>query len=502
MKKISALLGIIFCLIFAGVGLSFSQSAEELFERGKENFSKTEYKKANDDFNKARALYLKAGDQAKAIESLGEMYRVQKMAAEFPFDEKQVLSHLAKAFPEESEAERLGWLKQGLVTTSTIDGKPYYFYQASDNVKFMRLDLMHKILKKEGKRNPFFEKTKDFVFRLPEAESGKAFWKPYVNPVKFSGTGEMTLARKDLPQKGIFRIWIPLPIITAAQTDVRITSIEPAEFVMTAPSIDYDIGLVYLEIPLENLKNDLRVSVNFEFTHYEQRFIIDANNVGEYDKNSLLYQQYTRSYRNTTYNDEIKKKAREIVGDEKNPYLAAKKIYDYIVKNISYNFMPHGMLDALQKPESIFVHEKKWGDCGAQSAYFSALLRSIGIPARTTGGLQLVPTVEGDHFWAEVYLPNYGWIPVDVTIAESADWDSLITPEENKKFKEYYFGNLDPYRFVIQKDIDLPVNPVSQLPVFFTMAIQQPVVECLESEENPNFSVDKNWKLKIYQIIN
>ncbi len=99
------------------------------------------------------------------------------------------------------------------------------------------------------------------------------------------------------------------------------------------------------------------------------------------------------------------------------------------------------------------------GDCGTQSMLFSAFCRSLGIPARAVGGYQmLMAGTPGGHFWAEYYLPGYGWIPNDVTIAEAADWVA-ISEDKRTAFKDYYAANLDPARLVIQKNVDTPMNP-------------------------------------------
>ncbi|MDD1728228.1 MAG: transglutaminase domain-containing protein [Methanospirillum sp.] len=115
---------------------------------------------------------------------------------------------------------------------------------------------------------------------------------------------------------------------------------------------------------------------------------------------------------------------------------------------------------------------------------FSALCSSIGIPARSAGGYQLVPRLAGTHFWAEFYLPGYGWIPADVTIAESADWAYNKTDEERDLFKDYYFGSLDPYRYTIQNDVDVPFTPDTGDDNILKIAHQKPATVCTESKEN------------------
>lgn len=117
------------------------------------------------------------------------------------------------------------------------------------------------------------------------------------------------------------------------------------------------------------------------------------------------------------------------------------------------------------------------GDCGTQSQFFAALCRSLGIPARATGGYQMLVTGHpGPHFWAEYYIEGYGWIPCDPAVAESADW--VDVPEEDRDaFKTYYANNLDPTRLVIQKDVDAPMNPtIPEGAVVFRLVRQQPAI--------------------------
>ncbi|NLT35522.1 MAG: transglutaminase domain-containing protein [Gaiellales bacterium] len=92
--------------------------------------------------------------------------------------------------------------------------------------------------------------------------------------------------------------------------------------------------------------------------------------------------------------------------------------------------MPHLTAWPRGEPESTYVHELRRGNCGAQATYFPALCRPLGIPARTTGGWQLFTGNFAGHFWAEFYLPNYGWIPVDPMAADMADRTDKISDEE------------------------------------------------------------------------
>jgi len=108
----------------------------------------------------------------------------------------------------------------------------------------------------------------------------------------------------------------------------------------------------------------------------------------------------------------IQQSAREAVGDEKNPYWMARRIFDYVIEKISYKLKPLGGWNPAPT-----VLERGTGSCSEYTFVFIAMCRAVGLPARYVGSL----AIRGDlasrddvfHRWAEVYLPNYGWIPFD-----------------------------------------------------------------------------------------
>ena len=67
------------------------------------------------------------------------------------------------------------------------------------------------------------------------------------------------------------------------------------------------------------------------------------------------------------------------------------------------------------------------GSCSEYSFVYIAMCRAAGLPARYAGSV----VIRGDdaswdnvfHRWVEVYLPNYGWIPVDPSGGDSS-WPS------------------------------------------------------------------------------
>ncbi|NLF28591.1 MAG: transglutaminase domain-containing protein [Clostridiales bacterium] len=327
-------------------------------------------------------------------------------------------------------------------------------------------------------------------------------WAQYHNPATYRGTHTISIPREELPKTGTVRIWFPIPINNGPQTGVTVESVTPEKWMKLPPSVDQDIGLVYMEVPMEELAEDLFIEVSFTFSHSEQRFTVDPANVGEYDRDSELYLRYTRSFGNTEVSPEIREMAQGIVGEETNPYLAARKIYDYIVGNVTYSFMPHlAFWPRTEMTESTYVHQYQRGDCGAQSMYFTAMCRALGIPARTTGGWQLFRGEFSSHFWAEFYLPNYGWIPVDTSAAQIALYPKNVADEDRQTFIDFYFASQDSMRCVVQKDTDVPLISPAESTVFFPSTIQVPTVEySFPTDEILNGAFLDHWTMKCEKL--
>jgi hypothetical protein len=109
----------------------------------------------------------------------------------------------------------------------------------------------------------------------------------------------------------------------------------------------------------------------------------------------------------------------EAIGSEKNIYEVVKRIHDYVIERLSYKLDPRW-------DDAPTTLSKGEGSCSEYVFSFIALCRAAGVPARFVGGTVVDPGLSGTpinieltdytfHRWAEVYIPNYGWLPVDVT---------------------------------------------------------------------------------------
>jgi transglutaminase-like putative cysteine protease len=488
----SALILIVLLLAMTGCGdgsaTQTASTAAGLADQAKSEMQQGNLSLATDLYEQAAEFYNSEGDTARARECSSGIQNAGIIKMTYAWSEDELRGKLAEAFPDVPEDQREAWIASDELEHLVIDGEPMYCSDVITNLKFRNVDLFRQDAAMLAGYETVYSLLKGMVDQPLDPS-----WQPYTNPITCQATHLIDIPRDQLPNEGLLKIWFPLPLITGPQPSVRVTSIEPGTYVVEPPSIDGDIGVVYMEVPLDQLVGDLSLRVRFEFEHYEQRFAVDPARVGAYDTDSALYQEYTASSPNIAVTPEIEETARRVVGDEVNPYLAAKKIYDYILENIKYSLVPHPALPQLGIPEAVYVHEHRCGDCGAQSMYFSALCRAVGIPARTTGGWQFLKGTFGDHFWAEFYLPGYGWVPVDPTVAEMADYIPNLSGDEVKAFHDLCFANMDNLRCVVQHDIDVPLVPAVLEPTLFVPGFQTPLFNCDTMQELPDLVLHQYW---------
>jgi len=125
--------------------------------------------------------------------------------------------------------------------------------------------------------------------------------------------------------------------------------------------------------------------------------------------------------------DELQTLAFKIAGNETNVLSLLKKFILWIKRNIKYK-----TYDLPRYPIETVI--AKAGDCDDQANLLIVFCRIIGIPAYLQAGCIYLPqqnsertywdghwilklTRIGWHGWAVVYIPPWGWLPVDLTYA-------------------------------------------------------------------------------------
>lgn len=182
--------------------------------------------------------------------------------------------------------------------------------------------------------------------------------------------------------------------------------------------------------------------------------------VGAPDRDSELYRLYTRAEEWIETDGEVAEAARRIVGRETNPYLQARRLFDWMIANLE--FVPGGTA----KRSAAATLKGMRGDCGQYGLLFTAFCRSLGIPARTVTNVWL--DGGGRHRYAEFHVEPYGWLPADPSSAQAlTPGRTAFDATDMKAFRllrgvptedpAWLFGNLYRNHLVVSVGNDIAV---------------------------------------------
>ena len=253
------------------------------------------------------------------------------------------------------------------------------------------------------------------------------------------------------------RLWAALPLTHKGQT-VNVEGIYPEpEAILSAESNQ----LVFWRLP--NVPATDQLVFYYDFTVAVQPVLsnIEPDSVTPVDVSSAEYQRYTISEPWLEITPEIQAKAQQIAGTEPNPYRAAKRLFNWVMQTMRYEYPDINDRGAAKS----FTRLK--GDCGEFSFVFIAMCRALGIPARSV----VCVWFDGSgHAWAEIFLAPYGWIPVDTSVANMMlpGMNSPIDAQMVEQFKQtrgipsndpsWLFGNLYPNRLIVSLGNNLTVS--------------------------------------------
>ncbi len=114
---------------------------------------------------------------------------------------------------------------------------------------------------------------------------------------------------------------------------------------------------------------------------------------------------------------EIKQIANNLVAGDDDAFKIAAKIAKWVHDSVEYD---ESQWVGVASAKDVLRTRK--GVCDEFTNLFMALVRSLGMPARYKVGSVYtnIPTVNDFqyHAWAEVWFPEFGWVPFDPTFAE------------------------------------------------------------------------------------
>lgn len=165
--------------------------------------------------------------------------------------------------------------------------------------------------------------------------------------------------------------------------------------------------------PIENIRDDVKTpnqaveqkSANELLLRISARRSDEEKSVALPVKDTE-FAPYLKSTAEFNADDEnVKKQAREIAGEDHDAWSVAQKLADWTHQNLEWKSVASADVG-----QTLATRE---ADCSEFSALFVAMARSLGLPARIVSGLAYSGESFGGHAWVEVWAGK--WIELDPT---------------------------------------------------------------------------------------
>ncbi|HWR98922.1 MAG TPA: transglutaminase domain-containing protein [Candidatus Methanoperedens sp.] len=273
-----------------------------------------------------------------------------------------------------------------------------------------------------------------------------------------AGTVVLQVDLSAQPQGLEARLWLPYPVTDRHQTiaDIRVAGDSASSGVYT--DREHGTPILYAEWPKEAASRKLSLSFSVE----REEVVRGELPATEPAWNPADYAAYLGATSLGPIDGEVKALAEKITAGKKTVLEKARAIYDWTCENMYRDPDVKGC----GKGDVCALLKKPGGKCTDISSVFIALCRASGVPTREVFGIRLGKKPEEDitayqHCWVEFFLPGRGWVsvdPADFRKAVLVDKLDLVDPKA-KELREYFWGNVDAYRFVVAEGRDIVLNP-------------------------------------------
>jgi transglutaminase-like putative cysteine protease len=264
--------------------------------------------------------------------------------------------------------------------------------------------------------------------------------------------------------------WIPLPLSDDYQQlrGYSVAGDVPCELV-SEPTY----GNRFLRFNLKGVTGTTHFAVTYDVLRWPQQ--VGAGGAAMLDPVSR--ERYTGPNALIPLSGPPADEARRVAGGESDPLARARLLYDHIVATVAYDKGGEGW----GRGDALYACDVRAGNCTDFHSLFIGEARSLGIPARFTIGLPVpldAPAGEigGYHCWAEFWLDDRGWVPVDAS-------EAAKHPER----REALFGSLPADRVAFTRGRDYALPGASSGPTNFL------IYPYVEVDGQPFASVEQSF---------
>jgi transglutaminase-like putative cysteine protease len=247
---------------------------------------------------------------------------------------------------------------------------------------------------------------------------------------------EFTYRMKLPTLSGPAQLWLPLARSDAFQT-VRVKTISaPIPYERTA---DRDYGNQILVLAPSPADSGKIIEIQYAVRRREK---------AAYPASEQDVMRHLRPERLVPLNHTFKTIADDVTRGAATALQKGRALYDHTLARMKYDKSGQGW----GRGDAVFACDVRTGNCTDFHAYFIALARAAGLPARFAIGYTIPAdrddgAVAGYHCWAEFHADGK-WIPVDISEAS-----------KHPGLTDYYFGHHPANRFELTAGRDLVITP-------------------------------------------
>ncbi len=374
--------------------------------------------------------------------------RMRRMRLDFDLTEAEAKAQLRERIPDLRDEEFARWTASNQLEHLVIDGQPFYFSRSVSNLFRVSPEAV-------ARRAAPFKPTEGPM------ESANAYHDEAVAQSRSSGdtsvaprrvrvTQSISVNADAVPTGQTVRAWIPYPrSLRGQQEDIRFVSSVPDKHAIAPESTMQ--RTVYLEEAATKGK-PTTFSITYELTIFGQHHRIDPAKVTALGDRPDLAPYLSERAPHIVFTDDLRAFSQRVVGDEKNPYRIAQKLFQAVDRIPWAGAREYSTITNI----SDYALHAGHADCGQQTLLLMALLRLNGIPSKWQSGMVYSDgSYDNLHDWGALYLAPYGWVPMDVTTGQFKD-------ARDPDVEWFYLGGLDAYRIAFNDDYGTDFVPAKR----------------------------------------
>jgi transglutaminase-like putative cysteine protease len=354
------------------------------------------------------------------------------------------------------------------------------------------------------KRRDFLRSTGVFSASLAFAKVERIFAAD--TPVERWRTFEVTTRVEVLKTSGTTRVWLPAPLIRESPFQKTLSSEFHADGGTAKITEDQPdaLGIIVAEFP-----SGVKPVLTFTSRIATKNYVVDLSTPNNSPKlNRADMQHFLRPTKLLPTDGIVQATATEITSGAKTDVEKARAIYKWIVENTFRNPKTRGC--GVGDIRFMLDSRDLGGKCADLNALYVGLARAAGLPARDVYGIRVGKSELGykslgassenvtksQHCRAEVFLNDFGWVPVDPAdvrkvVLEEPPGNRPLDDDMVRSARARLFGSWEmnwmAYNFA--HDVALPGS--SGPPVGFLMYPQAETAEGrLDSLDPDNFKYE------------